>query len=150
MLGEYRIMTTAKKINPEGFIEMVDELSRCESPNRKELDSLVMVFREVAKLAIQLQTLTSEGKGKSADADRIMRKLEEHQLIVKETFKHFCESNGKTVEEAFQFIEDPQNYTQKEWEEAQALRRKIEEKATYSAPSGIDWAQPKLKRSKDK
>lgn len=148
MLGEYGIMNTATKINPEGFIEMVEELSKCDSPNRKQLDGLVGAFKEVATFAMQLQILTNNGQGESADAVRLMKKLEELQTVVKESFKQFCESNGKTVEEALQFVEDPQNYSQKEWEEAQALRRKIEEKATYSAPSGIDWAQPKIKRSK--
>ncbi len=58
------------------------------------------------------------------------------QNQVRTTFQELCKRNGTSLEDAYQYLENPMNFSQKQWEEIQAMRRKVEEKAFISAPEG--------------
>ncbi|MBS3903906.1 MAG: hypothetical protein KGZ39_01100 [Simkania sp.] len=142
-------MSTQTKLNIEGFAELVEELANSDSPNKAQLGSLVGCFRNMVMCVRQLQALKAEGKGAGSDAEGLMLRLWECQKEVRGVFAHFCAANGKTVEEVYHYVDDPENYTQEEWEDVQAIRRRVEEKATHSASSGFDWARPKKINKKE-
>lgn len=121
-------MTTAKKLNPDGFEELVQELVRYEHHNGHPFGPMVQLLAQVAESLQELKEVKT-----AAEFERVVEKIRTLQDEVRTTFQEYCKRNGTSLEEAIGYLENPENFTQKQWEEVQAIRRKVEEKALLSS-----------------
>ena len=120
-------MATARKINPEGLEELVEELIQHERHHGSQFGPMVGLLQEVSETLSDLKGIKTQEEFQLA-LERI-RTLQEE---IRTAFQEFCRKNGTTLEEAYRYLETPQNFNQKQWEEIQFIRRKVEEKALTS------------------
>ncbi len=138
-------MTTAQKLNITGFAGVIEELMQNVGKGEDPLTPTVLLFKEMVTLMQDLEAAKDP-----VDAELIVQKLQSCHESIKQSFKGYCEGQGKSVDEVYQYVEDPQNYSQEEWEKAQTVRREVVEKATTSAPASMEWARPRKHNNRKK
>jgi hypothetical protein len=130
MLGRYIIMATAKKLDPKGFDELVQELAQHDTSHDNEFGPMVPLLIKFTEALSQLKDIKTK-----EELDECVENIRVLQEEVKVGFTSYCKQHGTTPEEAVQYLENPKNFSQKEWEELQAVRRRVDSKAVMSVPA---------------
>ena len=125
MLGEYSTMSSAKKIHLEGFAEIVEELAQRQNTGGYNFQPMLNLFREMVPLMQRLE----ESDPTKENMEEVIKKLRICQEDLAKIFEEFCKTKGASKEELQHYFENPRNFPQKEWEEIQAAKRLVEEKA---------------------
>lgn len=125
-------MSSARNINLKGFSELVEELAQRPGLQDTGLRQMLNLFREMLPLMRQLEESGSE---KSEKLEEVAEKLRNYRGDLSRIFAEFCQARGSNQEEMEQYLENPRNFPLKEWEEIQAVKRHVEEKAINASCS---------------
>jgi len=137
-------MTTAnKRLNTEAFQRLIDELAQANfGPSEKGLDSLVEKFGAMNQLLAELSTLNKED-----DIQEARKRIALCRNECQEAMNGFLAQFGTTYEDTAQYFNNPMNFSQKEWEELQTIKNRVEDTVISSQPSPLALSR-KLKTKK--
>lgn len=135
-------MTTATKLDIEGFSGLVQELAEKRAFYGVEFSQAVELLKEIAALIEQLPG-TSE-----LNREKIVNQLQERRAQLPVGLTRIYRAHGYSFEEAERLLGDPQNFTQPEWEAIQEVRREVEARTLQSSPSTFGWLAVNKKNNK--
>ncbi len=107
--------------NYEALMSLVREM---ESYGDSSLhtQSFINLVRRMATLFQQWQAT-----GDDEERQHIEETLQKCQREISQVFENICTEYGMTSKEVHEYVDDPQNFSQGDWEEVQEMRRRVED-----------------------
>ncbi len=126
------------KFNSEALLSLVEDLEASSAP-QEQAKPFLSLMRKMSQLSFQLQAAQSE-----QEKGEIYRNLMGHQLEFKAEFDKLCKQLGMTPQQVCEYVENPRNFAQHEWERMQQMRRRVEEAAGGRSKRSAKASQRRL------
>lgn len=136
--------TTQKQLNTEAFRKLLSELSQVNlGPFSKGLHDLVEKMEVMNQLLADLPTLTKE-----EDLAEARKRIGLCQQECQEAMNRFLAQFGTSMEETAEYFSNPMNFSQRDWENLQSIRLKVEDTVVSKEPTPATLTKNLKRRSK--
>ena len=145
ILGKYITMNTAtKQLNIEALRKIiVGVTSASHTPNDEKFNVVLEKLQTMNELLHDLSTLKDEN-----DLQEVRRQIAICQQQSREAMEAFLNKHGTSIEQTEAYFRDPNNFSQKEWENFQRIRREVEEAVESPHPTPMRLARKNKNKEK--
>lgn len=138
-------MTTAQKqLNTEAFRKLLGELSQVNlGPFGEGLHDLIEKMEVMTQLLADLPTLSKE-----EDQAEARKRIGHCQQECQEAMNRFLSQFGTSMEETAEYFSNPINFNQRDWENLQTIRHRVEDTVVSKEPTPATLSKNLKRRSK--